>query len=96
MPASLPKNEDVTWETSEQTNLGLDARFLSGRLSVNFDWYNKKTKDLLIDVPVDSYGINGSSMSNGGTVENKGVEIGLGWNDQKGSTDVWREPKPCP
>ena len=50
-------NEDVTWETSEQLDLGLDARFLSGRLSLNFDWYNKKTKDLLIVAPIlDSYG----------------------------------------
>ena len=41
--ASIMPNEDVTWETSEQLDLGLDARFLSGRLSLNFDWYNKKT-----------------------------------------------------
>ena len=38
--ASIMPNEDVTWETSEQLDLGLDARFLSGRLSLNFDWYN--------------------------------------------------------
>ena len=54
--ASIMPNEDVTWETSEQLDLGLDARFLSGRLSLNFDWYNKKTKDLLIVAPIlDSY-----------------------------------------
>ena len=82
--ASIMPNEDVTWETSEQLDLGLDARFLSGRLSLNFDWYNKKTKDLLIVAPIlDSYGTNAPYI-NGGTVENKGVEIGLGWNDQKG------------
>lgn len=57
--ASIMPNEDVTWETSEQLDLGLDARFLSGRLSLNFDWYNKKTKDLLIVAPIlDSYGTN--------------------------------------
>ena len=82
--ASIMPNEDVTWETSEQLDLGLDARFLSGRLSLNFDWYNKKTKDLLIVAPIlDSYGTNAPYI-NGGTVENKGIEIGLGWNDQKG------------
>lgn len=82
--ASIMPNEDVTWETSEQLDLGLDARFLNGRLSLNFDWYNKKTKDLLIVAPIlDSYGTNAPYI-NGGTVENKGVEIGLGWNDQKG------------
>ena len=77
-------NTDLTWETSEQTNVGLDARFLNGRLSFTFDWYNKKTKDLLIAVPVSS--INGftTKSSNAGTVENKGVEFSLGWNDQVG------------
>ena len=43
----------MTWETSEQLNIGLDARFLSGRLGFTLDWYNKKTKDLLVAVPVD-------------------------------------------
>lgn len=69
--ASIMPNEDVTWETSEQLDLGLDARFLSGRLSLNFDWYNKKTKDLLIVAPIlDSYGTNAPYI-NGGTVEIK-------------------------
>lgn len=82
--ANIMSNEDVTWETSEQLDLGFDARFLNSRLSVNFDWYNKKTKDLLIVAPIlDSYGTNAPYI-NGGTVENRGVELGLGWNDQKG------------
>ena len=67
--ASIMPNEDVTWETSEQLDLGLDARFLSGRLSLNFDWYNKKTKDLLIVAPIlDSYGTNAPYI-NGGPVD---------------------------
>ncbi len=82
--ANIMPNENVTWETSEQLDLGFDARFLNSRLSVNFDWYNKKTKDLLIVAPIlDSYGTNAPYI-NGGTVENRGVELGLGWNDQKG------------
>ena len=77
-------NSDLTWETSEQTNIGIDARFLRGRLSFTFDWYNKKTKDLLIQVPVSS--INGftTQAANAGSVENKGIELSLGWNDQAG------------
>lgn len=82
--ASIMPNENVTWETSEQLDLGIDARFLNSRLSVALDWYNKKTKDLLIVAPIlDTYGTNAPYI-NGGTVENKGFEIGLGWNDQKG------------
>ena len=37
-------NPDLTWETSEQTNIGIDARFLDNRLSFTMDWYNKQTK----------------------------------------------------
>lgn len=77
-------NEDLTWETSEQLNIGLDARFLSGRLGFTLDWYNKKTKDLLVAVPVDPTTGFSTQMKNAGTVENKGVELSLSWNDKIG------------
>lgn len=82
-PDILP-NEDVTWETSEQIDLGLDARFLNGRLGVNFDWYDKHTKDWLVQAPIlASYG-TGAPYINGGDISNKGVELALNWNDQAG------------
>ena len=37
-------NEELTWETSEQLDLGFDARFLGGKLNLNFDYYIKKTR----------------------------------------------------
>lgn len=82
-PSRLP-NEDLTWETSEQLNIGLDARFLSGRLGFTLDWYNKKTKDLLVAVPVDPTAGFSTQMKNAGTVENKGIELSLSWNDKIG------------
>ena len=84
--ASLSRlaNEDLTWETSEQLNIGLDARFLGGRLGFNFDWYNKKTKDLLVAVPVSPTTGFSSQLKNAGTVENKGIEVALNWQDQIG------------
>lgn len=82
-PSRLP-NEDLTWETSEQLNIGLDARFLSGRLSLTLDWYNKKTKDLLVAVPVDPTTGFSTQMKNAGTVENKGIEVSFSWNDKIG------------
>ena len=82
-PSRLP-NEDLTWETSEQLNIGLDARFLSGRLGFTLDWYNKKTKDLLVAVPVDPTTGFSTQIKNAGTVENKGVELSLSWNDKIG------------
>lgn len=82
--ANVLKNTDVTWETSEQLNIGLDARFLDSRLSLTFDWYKKTTKDWLLRAPILSvYGLSAPYV-NGGDVENKGIELGLNWNDKIG------------
>jgi len=82
-PDILP-NADVTWETSEQLDLGFDARFFDSRLGLNFDWYIKTTKDWLVVAPtLASYG-TGAPYINGGDVQNKGVELALSWNDQVG------------
>lgn len=78
-------NEDVTWETSEQLNIGVDARFLGGRLGFNFDWYKKTTKDWLVQAPMNAvFGYEEAAYINGGDVENTGVEIALSWRDQIG------------
>ena len=78
-------NPDVTWETSEQINIGLDARFISGKLGVNFDWYVKKTKDWLLQAPMNEVlGYEESAMINGGDVKNTGIELALSWRDQIG------------
>ncbi len=74
-------NKDVTWETSEQLNLGFDARFLKSKLGINFDWYVKKTKDWLVVAPIlATYG-TGAPYINGGDVENRGSELVLTWDD---------------
>lgn len=82
-PANVP-NEDVSWETSEQLNFGLDARFLDSRLSLAFDWYKKTTKDWLVLAPIQGTAGAGAPYINGGDIENKGYEIVLGWNDHIG------------
>lgn len=82
--ADVLKNEDVTWETSEQLNIGFDARFLDSRLGLTFDWYSKKTKDWLVQAPILSvYGLTAPYV-NGGDVKNTGIELGLSWNDRIG------------
>ena len=87
-PNILP-NEDVKWETSEQLDLGFDARFLHNRLGFSFDWYNKKTKDWLVRAPMLlSYG-TGAPYINGGDIQNKGYEIQLSWNDRIGKDFVY-------
>ncbi|MBO7591605.1 MAG: SusC/RagA family TonB-linked outer membrane protein [Prevotella sp.] len=78
-------NEDITWETSEQLNIGLDARFIGGRLGLVFDWYKKTTKDWLVEAPMNEVlGYEYPAMINGGDIENKGFEVGLNWRDQIG------------
>jgi len=82
---SILANPDLTWETSEQIDLGIDARFLNNRLSFGLDWYRKMTKDLLIDMePVyPEIGFQNSTL-NSGEVLNTGFDIELGWRDHVG------------
>lgn len=77
-------NPDVTWETSEQTNIGLDARFLDSRLNLNFDYYVKTTKDWLVTPPIIATAGTGAAYINGGDVKNTGIEVALNWNDRIG------------
>lgn len=75
-------NPDITWETSEQLDLGFDARFLNSRLGFTFDWYDKTTKDWLLQAPILASIGTGAPYINGGDIKNMGVELGLNWNDQ--------------
>lgn len=82
-PAGLA-NPDLRWETSRQIDLGLDARFLSDRLALSLDWYNKNTNDLLIAVtPPYETGATSVTM-NAGKVNNHGLEAELSWKDSIG------------
>jgi len=75
-------NDQLKWETSEQTDFGFDSYFLNNRLSLSFDYYTKKTKDLIVTgiTPSTIVG-NTASPVNAGDITNKGVEIELGWQD---------------
>lgn len=78
-------NFDLTWETSEQTNIGFDARLLRSRLAVNMEYYIKTTKDWLILAPILATAGTGAPYINGGDVKNTGVEFNLNWNDVIGN-----------
>lgn len=77
-------NPNLKWETSEQLDLGLDMRFLSGRLTAGIDYYDKNTKDLLISINPVPEVYSGSTTVNAGRINNKGLEIELGWRDRVG------------
>ena len=77
-------NPNLTWETSEQFDVGLDARFLDNRLSLTIDWYRKMTKDLLIDIhPYPELGVSSQTV-NSGEILNTGFDIEAGWRDHVG------------
>ncbi len=77
-------NPNLTWETSNQVDAGLDARFLNNRLSFTFDWFRKETRDLLVTYsPTPEYGVS-TVTNNAGNVLNTGFEAELGWKDTIG------------
>ncbi len=85
LPAEMKlANDKLHWETSEQFDLGLDARFFNNRLTLGLDFYNKNTRDLLLKVqPLPELGAS-STWVNSGKVNNRGLDIELGWRDHVG------------
>lgn len=77
-------NPDLTWETSDQVDVGLDMRFLSNRLSLGIDYYNKKTKDLLFGITTPSEAGSLNTTVNGGEILNTGIEIEAAWRHKIG------------
>ncbi|WP_308991026.1 TonB-dependent receptor [Mariniflexile litorale] len=78
-------NPDIRWETSEQTNIGFDARLFNNALAVNFDWYKKTNKDWIIMAPQPATaGAEEDPFINGGNVENTGIELALQYNNSVG------------
>lgn len=76
-------NNDLKWETSEQLDLGFDIRAFNDRFSFGFDWYKKKTKDLIVSSITIPFEVgNSSAPLNAGSVENQGLEFELGWKDK--------------
>lgn len=70
-------NPDLKWETTDQTNVGLDLGFFDNRITVSFDWYNKKTKDILQSMNAPSSTGFGSLYVNRGTIRNTGEEFSI-------------------
>lgn len=74
-------NPDLKWETQTSANVGVDARFLQGRLGLVLDWYDRRTKDWLVQVPLLSNIGVGAVYKNAGAVKNTGFEASLNWKD---------------
>src|SRR5574344_593738 len=77
--------EDITWETTTSTDLGFDANFFNNHLRLNFDYYWKKTTDMLLNIEIP-YSMGYSNPStNAGKMSTHGYDIDLSWNDNIGN-----------
>lgn len=76
--------EDITWETTTSTDLGVDLGFFRNRLNVNFDWYWKNTDDMLLSIEIPYFMGYNSPKTNAGKMATKGFDLEIGWNDRVG------------
>jgi TonB-linked SusC/RagA family outer membrane protein len=85
-------NTTIQWEVTTQTDIGLDLALMNNRILLTADYYDKKTKDILVRVPlVSSYGVGEAPFRNAGKVSNKGYEFSAtyrGAGSQKLSYEV--------
>ena len=72
-------NPDVTWETVEQTNIGLDFGFLNNTIYGELDWYSKDTKDILLALGIPHFIGLDAPEQNAGVVRNSGIEAMAGF-----------------
>lgn len=77
------KQPNITWETTTTTGVGVDMTFLE-HFNLSFDYYYRKTTDMLMDVQVPATFGFGAYMGNIGSMENKGFEISAGWQQTFG------------
>ena len=78
-------NDDLKWETTTQTNLGFDFGLLRNALYGSFEWYYKKTTDILVYMPgIGVMGEGSSQWINAGEMENKGIELNVGYRGKAG------------
>lgn len=81
--AGVMANPDLKWETTTQANVGMDVALFNSKLLLNLDYYDKRTKDILISPPaLGAYGSIGSQLINGATVHNKGIEATVTYRNQ--------------
>ncbi len=81
--SQLP-DSSLRWETSDQADIGLDAAFINGQLTFTFDYYYKKSKDFLLNVPLPPQSGFASGYQNVGSISNAGLEFAVNYAKQSG------------
>ncbi|MGA0558460.1 SusC/RagA family TonB-linked outer membrane protein [Larkinella sp. VNQ87] len=82
-------NPDLKWETTAQFDIGFDLALLSNKLRFTFDYYNKQTKDMLLEVPTPRSTGYSVLLQNYGAMENKGFELGVTASPNVGNKLTW-------
>lgn len=85
--ASGLANPDLKWETSTQTDIGIDLGFLSNSLTFTIDWFRKVTSGMLMEMNIPTYVGEAKPIGNVGIMNNSGVEMELGYKLSKGDWD---------
>ncbi len=97
MPTMPTRN--LKWETTYSTNVGFDLSLFNSRIDIVFDWYYKKTNDLLmmLDLPAfigsgtgSEYGTASNPWGNVGSLENKGIEFTINTVNIENKNFSWR------
>jgi len=73
---------NLKWEVVKEFDIGLEFAMLKGKLTGEIDYYHKKATDALYDLVINNLGFGNQFLTNLADVENKGVEISLGWTDE--------------
>ncbi|MDD4198722.1 MAG: SusC/RagA family TonB-linked outer membrane protein [Paludibacter sp.] len=85
-----PASPDLRWERNEQFNAGLDLALFKGRLTLTADWYNKVSKDILLNVAQPDHSGWPSLLKNAGEITNQGFEVTLGAEPFTSRTFSWQ------
>lgn len=75
---------NISWETTETWDIGLDANFLNSRLYFAFDYYKKNTRDMLIALEIPKFIGYDNPFVNTGKMQTKGYDLEIGWRDHIG------------
>lgn len=80
----IAANREITWESTNVLNLGLDAAVFNNKLNLEFDYYIKKTDDILLTLPIPLTTGLSPAVQNAGRVDNKGWDLNIRYNDKIG------------
>jgi TonB-linked SusC/RagA family outer membrane protein len=80
--------KDISWETTTMSNIGLDLGFFKNQLTVAFEYYQRTTSGILMNLDIPSYmGYGNSPLQNAGVIENKGWELNVDYNNHIGNVN---------